>query len=271
MTTTRLDDVRLFLATPAYGGQVTTSYFESVLAAKAILEAAGAIVAVYTIRNESLITRARNACAARFLAARRGGLPFSHLLFCDADIGFPPDAIPRLLSARRSIVGGAYPLKSVDYEAVAELVRAGGALAASEGIVEAASHRYCVEARETTPLDDGFLRVDYLGTGFLLIERAAIEQLARVAAPYVNDVVGYESAALDHDLGEPLEFRDLFSTEIDPDTRRYLSEDYAFCRRWRALGGEIHLDVTLPLRHTGSHEHRGHVGYFLERLGVLAR
>jgi hypothetical protein len=29
---------------------------------------------------------------------------------------------------------------------------------------------------------------------------------------------------------------------IDPDTGEYLSEDYAFCRRWLALGGEIWPD-----------------------------
>ena len=30
---------------------------------------------------------------------------------------------------------------------------------------------------------------------------------------------------------------------IDPDSGEYLSEDFAFCRRWTDLGGEIWLDV----------------------------
>lgn len=262
---------RVFIATPAYGGLVTTTYLESLLATKSRLEAGGTVVAVYTIRNESLIPRARNACVARFLAARRDGLPFTHLFFCDADIGFPPDALPRLLAARRPIVGGAYPLKSVEYATAAELARAGGPLGESADVLEAASHRYAIEATAVGELVDGFLPVDYLGTGFLLIERATLERLHANAALYQNDIAGYDAPALDHELGAPMEFRDLFATEIEPETRRYLSEDYAFCRRWRALGGEILCDVTLPLRHAGSHEHRGHVGYFLERLGVLTR
>ena len=31
----------------------------------------------------------------------------------------------------------------------------------------------------------------------------------------------------------------LFDTLIDSETGEYLSEDYAFCRRWRAQGGEV--------------------------------
>jgi hypothetical protein len=39
---------------------------------------------------------------------------------------------------------------------------------------------------------------------------------------------------------------------IDPDTRRYLSEDYAFCRRWQQIGGKIYADVQTTLGHVGN-------------------
>lgn len=32
----------------------------------------------------------------------------------------------------------------------------------------------------------------------------------------------------------------------------YLSEDYAFCHRWRSLGGKIHVDVNSDLSHQGA-------------------
>jgi hypothetical protein len=44
---------------------------------------------------------------------------------------------------------------------------------------------------------------------------------------------------------------------IDPQTKEYLSEDFGFCRLWRALGGKIWLDVEAPLVHTGSHDFVG--------------
>jgi hypothetical protein len=39
---------------------------------------------------------------------------------------------------------------------------------------------------------------------------------------------------------------------IDPKDRRYLSEDYTFCRRWQEIGGDIWLDPSISLNHYGS-------------------
>jgi len=38
---------------------------------------------------------------------------------------------------------------------------------------------------------------------------------------------------------------------IDPVDRRYLSEDYTFCRRWQEIGGDIWLDPSISLNHYG--------------------
>ena len=39
---------------------------------------------------------------------------------------------------------------------------------------------------------------------------------------------------------------------FDPDSKRYLSEDYAFCRRWQKMGGKIYADVMTTLGHVGN-------------------
>jgi len=44
----------------------------------------------------------------------------------------------------------------------------------------------------------------------------------------------------------------IFDCMIDPDTKRYLSEDYAFCRRWQQIGGKIYADVHTSLGHIGN-------------------
>jgi hypothetical protein len=44
----------------------------------------------------------------------------------------------------------------------------------------------------------------------------------------------------------------VFETMIEPETGQYLSEDYAFCRRWRDLGGEIWADMEERLTHAGT-------------------
>ena len=47
---------------------------------------------------------------------------------------------------------------------------------------------------------------------------------------------------------------------IDPEDKRYLSEDYAFCRLWQKIGGRIYADINSPLTHWGTFAFKGHVG-----------
>jgi hypothetical protein len=49
----------------------------------------------------------------------------------------------------------------------------------------------------------------------------------------------------------------LFDCVIDRETGHYLSEDYTFCQRWRAIGGRIWLDPTGMLVHVGAHDFAG--------------
>ena len=51
----------------------------------------------------------------------------------------------------------------------------------------------------------------------------------------------------------------LFDTIIDPESRRYLSEDYTFCRRWQAMDGDGWLDPRTGLNHVGHSTFRGNI------------
>jgi hypothetical protein len=48
-----------------------------------------------------------------------------------------------------------------------------------------------------------------------------------------------------------------FDVLFDETNRRYLSEDYAFCRRWRDIGGQVHVCVQTKLSHTGEYTFYG--------------
>ena len=37
----------------------------------------------------------------------------------------------------------------------------------------------------------------------------------------------------------------------------FMSEDYAFCRRWREIGGRIWADLNIRLTHSGAHAYTG--------------
>lgn len=49
----------------------------------------------------------------------------------------------------------------------------------------------------------------------------------------------------------------LFECLIDPITKTYLSEDFAFCQRWKAIGGGIALHRGICLSHTGNSTFQG--------------
>jgi hypothetical protein len=51
----------------------------------------------------------------------------------------------------------------------------------------------------------------------------------------------------------------LFDTMIDPVSRRYLSEDYTFCRLWQMMGGDVFLDPRTGLNHVGHYTFKGNI------------
>ncbi len=60
----------------------------------------------------------------------------------------------------------------------------------------------------------------------------------------------FREHSLDALAGSPNRFA-LFECMIDPKTGTYLSEDFAFCKRWTDIGGEIWADLESRLDHVG--------------------
>lgn len=235
----------IVVGTPCFGGVVTQDYAMSLIRLTGIAPQAGFDVAVVMLGNDALITRARSALVAKFLDNPAA----THLLFIDADISFAPELVVRMLKFDRDFVAGLYPAKILDWQQALQH------FGRTDETLEEAGLAYVGEvspphARKT---ENGFATGIYAGTGFQLIKRGVFERLMR-AHPEAK----YKAL---HAFPRPSQPSDnlyaLFDCMIDPDTGVYLSEDYAFCRRWRALGGEIWLDLTSRLVHTGSYSFRG--------------
>jgi hypothetical protein len=60
-----------------------------------------------------------------------------------------------------------------------------------------------------------------------------------------------------------------FDTVIDPDSHRYLSEDYMFCQYWRAIGGNIWLCPWMQTQHVGTYAFQGNMPKIAELTGNL--
>ena len=102
-------------------------------------------------------------------------------------------------------------------------------------------------------ITDNLIRLLDGGTGFMCIRRDTIQQMfdKHPEFKYNND--------LNIDPKFEQYMYALFDCIIDPESRRYLSEDYTFCRRWQDMGGEIWLDPRVALNHSGHYTFRGNV------------
>jgi hypothetical protein len=217
-------------------------YFNSLLRLQTACAERGVGLEIKLTGGDALITRARSQLACQFLETDH-----THLLFVDADVGFEPEHLFRLLDFDKPLVGGVYPLKRYLWEKAPDAVRRGvkDIQAAILGYVI----RFLPNERQTVELVDGFGPVAYLATGFMLIRREVLEKMA-AAYPELKCVITDMAAP-------PKETVMFFESMIEPDNGEHLSEDYAFCRRWRDLGGEIWADFQTRMSHVGHTRYTG--------------
>lgn len=240
---------KFFIATPCYGGQLNEPYFRSVVKLMTFFNSHSIPLAFGTIANESLVTRARNVLLAYFLAS-----DYTHLMFIDADIEFQVEDLLKLYAHNRDVVVGAYPKKGVAWNRIREGVNlpdnVGKELSdreiAAYGSDYAINFKFSNKELRQIAVENGLIKLHDAGTGFMMIKREAILKLIKSypEIKYNNDVNISNASLKDH-------FYALFDTMIDPIDRRYLSEDYTFCRRWQDIGGDIWLDPTISLNHYG--------------------
>ena len=234
----------IVVCTPCYGGVVTQGYMLSTTNLMIQGIQSGFAVTVDLHGFDSLITRSRNTLVARFMDRPTA----THLLFVDADITYLPSQVIRMIAFGQDVVAGMYPLKTHDWspEAITR-VRQG------EGLGTAALRYVGLPCAEDVRAEkDGFVTGEYAGTGFMMIRREVLVRMM-AAYPELRFAAAHDRATEDT---SPHQFA-LFDCMIEPETQHYLSEDYTFCRRWRALGGEIWLDTQGALVHTGAQDFVG--------------
>lgn len=237
---------KIFLATPCYGCQLTVSFAASLVGLQAEAARRGVEVRMEFIGNESLVERARNILTAKFMQT-----DCTHLLFVDADIGFDPRAVFRLLDFDRDVTSAVYPKKAIDWGMVRRKL-----LANEPEDVRQMGLDFNINCTSPDMPVNGFIEVLDTATGFMLIKRDVVRRMYdryRDELFAVNDLQG-------HDVKD---YVAIFACMIDPDTKRFLSEDYAMCRRWQAMGGTIHACLATPLGHTGTYHFNGDIRHRL--------
>jgi hypothetical protein len=233
-----LAPINLVVATPCFGGQISALYAASLLKLQKLMRTYSALNFKILFKDgDALITRARASLMSQFL----DDADATHLLFVDADIGFEPEQVLRLIQSGADMCAAIYPIKRIDWDKVRTTLEAG------RSNPSAAALQYVFEVDNANAVIErnGFVKVRYAGTGFLMIRRQALE---RMCAQYPQ-LQYRRDHSLDATTASSNRFA-LFECMID-EGGTYLSEDFAFCKRWTDMGGEIWADVKSRLNHVG--------------------
>jgi hypothetical protein len=196
-----------------------------------------------TTENESLVHRARNLAVARFYQKCPQA---THFLFVDADVHFDPEAVMRLIKSDHEVAVAAYPKKCVMWDAVDDYFKTGQT---GKDPARVAASLVMNFKSVNTQIINGFAEVLDGPTGFMLIKRAVFAKMHE-HYPELLCVNDHQNKDIDT-------YHAVFDCMIDPESKRYLSEDYAFCRRWQQMGGKIYADVMTVLGHVGNIRFQG--------------
>jgi hypothetical protein len=166
------------------------------------------------------ISRARNHAAAHFLTKTT----CEYHEFIDSDILFSTPGINHLRShGSRDIVVGIYPAKTEQIRCIYNSLPDGN----------------------PEPDENGLMEIAYGGTGFMRIHRRIYERMIEK-----HPELAY-ACEIDNDTKW-----DFFGMGVGNDpvrgTRRYMTEDWQFCMRARALEFRVWADTRIDLNHIGT-------------------
>jgi Methyltransferase domain len=222
-----IDDLKrhhVCIATPCYGGELTLTYVVSLLKTHKRFSDLGLRLGQMFAQGGQ-VHRSRNQMVADFLSRPE----FTHLLFIDADQGWDPEAILRLLAMDRELIGVASRKKTPRPQWAVNFLDADQVL-----------------------IERGAMEVAEVGTGFLLIRRSVFE---RMMEKYPELRIRTVDEGEGPSPADAFYFQ-LFQAVLWEDGQER-SEDLSFCRRWRNIGGRVWVDPESDLVHVGQQKFSG--------------
>jgi hypothetical protein len=216
----------------------------------ALCAAHGIPLQMYFLFNESLITRARNYCVDEFMRSDA-----EHLMFIDADIGFNPQDVIALMALQTNdekyeIIGGPYPKKCISWEKIKYAVDKGVA-DEDPNVLEKFVGDYVFNPKggQTSIQISEPCEVLEIGTGFMMISKKALKKFEASYPQYSYKPDHVRTEAFDGSR----EILQYFQAEIDPVSKRYLSEDYWFCQKAQAIDLKTWFCPWMKMQHVGTY------------------
>jgi hypothetical protein len=233
---------RILIGTPVLGGLVGMAYAESLFNLRGALDE-HRIGCAFTFTSSSDLEMSRNHIASEAMAEG-----YTHLLFVDADMGFRPSAVLRMLAANRPVIGANYVRKKLDLIAMLDDARNADTQDPTwKRKVISRRMLFSADPLDSVSVQGGIARFNGIGMGVTLIETAALRRM-------VDELALEPRTPFREAMKFPL--YGFFTRTTDP-AGKLLSEDFSFCARWRACGGDIWALLDEPILHAGTYVYGG--------------
>ena len=215
--------MRLLIATPTWGMNVTVPYVHGLIDAITTLANAG-IETNVVMSPIDLISRARNKCAKAALEIKA-----DKMLFVDSDLSWKGEHVLKLLKSDKPIIGGTYPLKAYPLRLNLH--------ALDDKMKGMNVHEFLQTADNR-----GEIEVNKIPIGFMMIDMSVYRKMS-LTAPWYKDGNGI--------TGEIERMQDFHHIAIHGED--YDTEDWGFIRAVKAAGYKIYFHSEVILDHTGVH------------------
>jgi len=217
----------VFIAMPCYDSVKINSML-SVIKLVQQLGKSGIEVGIHTMKSP-LIHQARNYLTSVFLTTQ-----YQYMLFIDSDVEFEPEAVVRMMVAKKNIVCTPYRVKSREID----------------------KEIYTVEfknPKNILVLAGGLVEIEAGPTGLMLIDRKVFEKIIKNHP----DLKIKNKATPNADKSHEFYYNFFDFGFIDGYA---MGEDVSFCKLARANDFKIYANIESPTGHHGSFAWRGTFG-----------
>jgi hypothetical protein len=217
-------NVRLLILTPIQNHTVDIVYHHSFTHTLSLL---GGKRISYRVQQQSGSSHIGKAREHLLWAGLQAFPDATHVLYIDDDMGWEASLVARLLAT-------------------------GHDFAAVSGVKKIDDLSLCYNAFPNPQVlhpHTKFMKVRHIGFAFVLLKRSVIDKICEAypELEYNTDGHGREWAL----------FFDMLWRRPGQALPERLSEDFSFCQRWQAIGGEIWMDPHASLIHAGRKEYTG--------------
>lgn len=227
-----LSQYHILIATPSHDGKYDSAFVNSLEETKKLITSHGGKIGFLECKYCADIYYARAALVGAFHRFKEA----THLMFIDADMGWDAQDVLRMILLNTDLIAGAGPRKSYPTNVISNF-----AFALRD------DNNNPIPLYHTIETSVG--EVSEVGGAFVMISRNCIERMINA---YPELAFNSSEHVTDYALFEPI-----IINNGDEHTKRRLSEDYAFCYRWRKIGGKVEVLLDVKLKHVGSHTFEG--------------